>query len=190
MRRSVFDWFKQVLPQFWKSICVDPSKEVGSMERNNGLRYKLEHDFMEGFKNPPQAVLDALCCYHDEKGLPHALPRYYKSKLLGLFKPNLLSYAIQNLLLARAQLQYNQALSEFIHTMGGYVGKRLKAEAPTLGLSRMSYDFWDNKYYAFSLQQARTCAKRRYIELKIIISVLCRIRPMLGLVELLGLNLN
>lgn len=166
LRNSVFDWFKQVLPQFWKSLSIDTSREVGSIFRNNGLKYKLDHDFMEGFRNPSKEVLEALSCYRDERGLPHSLPRYYKMKLLGLFKPNLLSYAIQNLLLARAELQHNKALSEFAHSLGEFVGKRLDPEAPHLGLSRKLYDLWDNKYFAFQCEQAKAAAKRRYIELK------------------------
>lgn len=166
LAKSVFDWFKQVLPQFWKSLSVDTSMEVGTMARNNGLAYKLAHDFMEGFKNPPKEVLEALSCYRDERGFSHALPRYYKMKLLGLHKPNLLSYAIQNLLLARAELQHNQALSEFIHSLGGFVGKRLDPEASCLGLSRKLFDLWDNKYFAFQCDQAKASAKRRYTELK------------------------
>lgn len=50
--------------------------------------------------------LDKLSIYVDEHSFKHAAPRYFKSKLLNLDKPNYFGCAIQNLLLARTEQYY------------------------------------------------------------------------------------
>lgn len=158
LRNSMFDFFRSYIAQLWRRFAIDDTQPVGCLSRNNGL---AEH--LPDLPKVSERLLRDLSCYYDERGYPHVLPRYYKMKLLNLFKPNLLSYALQTLLLARAELQHNQALAEFARSLGYW---RAKGEASYLGLSPKCYNILEHQYFAFRQCEAKLDAARRYIKLK------------------------
>lgn len=158
LSNSMFDFFRGYIANLWRRFSIDTSYPVGFVARNAGLAHHLPD-----LPKVSERLLRDLSCYYDERGYPHALPRYYKMKLLNLFKPNLLSYAFQTLLLARAQLQHNQALAEFARSLGYF---RAKGDALSLGLSSRLYNLLDLWYFSFRQVEARVDASRRYIRLK------------------------
>lgn len=106
--------------------------------------------------------LRVVSIYVDEKGFKHALPRYYKTKLLG-YKPNFLYHAVQDLLYARSE-QYNQSkLFEFALQLGY---QQADKEAPFMGFSFEQYDALSVQFFAAQTRQAYIEAKRRFIKLK------------------------
>lgn len=128
-----FDFFRSPYVEGLKSICVNKDMK-GYLEYAAPLR-----SFLSSTKviPPPDKVLDLLSVYLDSRGLPHALPRYYKQKLLNLLTPNVFSYTIQSHLLARIELHANKTKEAFARSLG-YL--KANAERPFLGLGRRLFD--------------------------------------------------
>lgn len=128
-----FDFFRSPYVEYLKSVCVNKDMK-GYPEYTAPLR-----NFLSSTKviPPPNEMLDLLSVYHDSRGFAHALPRYYKQKLLNLLSPNVFSYTIQNHLLARIELHANKIKEAFARGLG-YL--KANAERPFLGLGRRIFD--------------------------------------------------
>lgn len=164
LENSKFDYFRGVLPTIFKDMSINESFDSGCLQRTSHVRNLVDLDIMEGH-DVPQSALDALSVYYDGLGRPHALPRYYKQKLLNLLHPNVFSYTIQTLLLARADLHTNKA----IQRLGNSLGLRIPDKAlqsSILGLSRRLYNLLCYKFVFITRVESRVKAKRRYTLLK------------------------
>lgn len=106
-----------------------------------------------------------LTTYYDNLGVPHALPRYYKQKLLKLDTPNVYSYTVQGLLLENSRLHYNQKLQEFAHSLG-YLPDREKVASSTAGFGRELYHLLAGQFVIIQNCQAKANALRCYDKLK------------------------
>lgn len=107
----------------------------------------------------------ALTTYYDRQGYPHALPRYYRSKILKSDKPNLLNYEVQNILLARSEQRNYSELQAFAATLGLQLDPRY-SHYPLLGLSDSEHYLLYNKFTAAQENQRKAKAERRKIRLK------------------------
>lgn len=164
LENSKFDYFRGVLPMIFKDMTIDEHFESGCLQRTSHLRNLVDLDIMEGHE-VPESALDALSVYFDSLGHPHPLPRYYKQKLLNLLHPNVFSYKVQSILLARADLHANKA----IQRLGNSLGLRIPDKAlhsSFLGLSRRLYNLLCHKFAFVSRLEARAKAKGRYTVLK------------------------
>ncbi len=164
LQNSKFDYFLGVLPLIFKDMSINEDFEPGRLQRTAHVRNLLNVDIMEGHK-VPESALDALSVYYDSLGRPHSLPRYYKQKLLNLLHPNVFSYTLQTLLLARADLHTNKA----IQRLGNSLGLRIQdkdLQSPSLGLSRRLYNLLCDKYAFITRVESRVKAKGRYTLLK------------------------
>ena len=109
-----------------------------------------------------EANLKALSVYYDDGGYPHSLPRYYKSKILDLHIPNVLSHAVQNYIYAHIDMLHNKALARFAYSMGY---RNVNEKAPDLGLPYSEYNFLSDQYNAYTRLQADACVERCQIKL-------------------------
>lgn len=171
---KVFDWFNGIMPKFYLSISLPSYRKVSLDTELDCYRSRLRLqdylsdgclDLFEGwYKDPPEEVIRALTCYVDSNGCLHPLPRYYKQKLLQVHKPNLLCYALQTLLLARAERDRYKSLAEFARSMGFRVSKKAES-SPSLGLSFRSFNLVCRGFVSHLREQARLAAARRKIKL-------------------------
>lgn len=180
---SAFDWFRGILPSLFRDMAIDTRFESGTLQRVSHVRSLIRDvDITEGFE-VPESALDALSVYWFKSSLgavPHALPRYYKQKLLNLLKPNVLSFTLQSHLLARTLLQYYKNLQGFARSLVIRVGELPRIFGTslahsTLGLSRRVFDLLCHQFAAFEAVQAKAAAERRRTWLKNHYK-----RPMLG----------
>lgn len=167
LRDKVFDYFRLPVNRLLRFLTVDMDKDPEvryTAARYFTRKYQIEHTDVlhRRFVAPGQHLLDRLVTYWDGLGRPHPLPRYYKSKLLDLQTPNLLSYAIQDLLYAYHQLYDNKKLAEFARGMGFLTADE---KAPALGLSSQSFDLVRDGFALAKKRKAEACAKRRKTEL-------------------------
>lgn len=170
--KPAFDWFRGPLASALREMaCTERVREP-----QWGYDYPDEHkrvvvdllrsDITEGV-SVPDAALDALSTYRDSNGFPHALPRYYKQKILNLLHPNVLSYKVQIDLLARAELHHNKALFQFARGLCVYAGKLARtAKAAFLGLGKRLYNLLDIDFTVASKLQAEAAARRRKVRLR------------------------
>lgn len=165
--RPVFDWFRSDYADFFRSITCDLGFESSHSGRYRHVRNLVNnYDFLENFKLPSDEILSRLVTYFDDRGFAHPCPRYYKARLLGLFKPNLLSYKIQDYLLALADLYDNKAFEAFVYSMGLAPGKRLDTQDAFCGLGSRLYHILYHKYLAARRISAKAACERLYIKLK------------------------
>lgn len=106
-----------------------------------------------------------LTTYYDNLGVPHALPRYYRTKLLKLDTPNVYSATVQALLLENSRLHYNQKIQEFARTLG-YQPDVGKVQSATAGFGRELYHLLCGQYTIIQNCQAKANAVRCYDKLK------------------------
>lgn len=129
------------------------------------VRNAVDVDLMEGWlKVPSDKVLHYLSFYH-HNGYIYILPRYYRSKLLNSYVPNLLQFTIQGHLLESSRLFNNKKLQEFAHSLG-YKVQWEKVTDSFAGFGSKLYNFLSNKLFASEVLQARDASKRRYSEMK------------------------
>lgn len=165
LENSIFDWFRSDVAQFYRDLCLDMNYEPSHQMRFSHLKYLIKKGIYENFNLPSEAVLSRLVSYFDSNGYRHSCPRYYKARLLGLFKPNLLSYAVQAHLLESARVYDNKALQEFSRSLG-YHPKVEEVADSYAGFGRKLYNILYDKYFASRCLQAKIEAKRVYDKLK------------------------
>lgn len=160
LNNSIFDIFKSPTYLFYRDDCQveQEASRKYTVFRSLHLFNLLKSDIMEGFKEPSDAVLDALAVYKDSLGYSHPLPRYYRQKLLKSHIPNLLSHALQTLLLVRSNQYYRAALSRFARSLGFRISI-LDEQSPTLGLSRSAFYSLDAQYCIICRDKAQVAAK-------------------------------
>lgn len=106
--------------------------------------------------------------YYDAKGFPHALPRYYKYKLLknSNNEPNIYQFEVQNVLQSRARVHDNQGLQKFAATLGYYIADEyLESSSPLQGLSPSEAFMVGYKYTLAKASQAQVIGERRFTRL-------------------------
>lgn len=166
LKDARFSFFFSIMADTYKFMSIDESYKTGCLARSRHVRDLVDLDIMEGM-NVPKTALDAISVYYDNLGRPHALPRYYKQKLLNLLHPNVFSYALQTLLLARADRKYYSDLSRFARSLVGFKGfDTLDTESKTLGLSSKRFDILCRWFASHTAAEARAAAKRRLLALK------------------------
>lgn len=167
LANSIFDIFKSPTYLFFRDDCQVEQEESRkyTIFRNMHLQDLLGADIMENFRQPSEEVLEALAVYKDSQGHSHPLPRYYRQKLLKSHIPNLLSHAIQNLLLVRSESYYRKALAQFARSLGCRITK-LQEQSPTFGLSRSSFNLLDSSFAIAQRDSAKAAARNRWIMLK------------------------
>lgn len=171
--KAVFDWFRNPLASALREMACgvrNPDPQWGYDDPNDFKRHVVDlikSDIAEGVVVPDSA-LDALSTYRDAEGYPHALPRYYKQKILNLLRPNVLSYKVQTDLLARAELHHNKALQAFARGLVGFAARLSKKAfaAPLLGLGRKLYNLLDIEFTLAQKLQAEAAARRRKTRLR------------------------
>ncbi len=120
LSKPVFSPFRGFFAEVLKDITCDMSKLSGERGRYDRIRTAINNDLHESIlKYIPSDSLRFLQVYYDDMGLPHSLPRYYKSKLLNLHKPNLLSYAIQSYLLLLSRARESAQDVEYLRSVSG-----------------------------------------------------------------------
>lgn len=161
LRHSKFDVFRTSVAKFLKSIKSniklnnDSRTAYPRLAIDGGVLQKTDFSLTE-------ANIKALSVYYDDGGYPHALPRYYKSKILNLHTPNVLSYAVQNYIYAHIDMQHNKALARFAYSMGY---RNVNEKAPDLGLHFSDFNLLSDKYNAICHLQAQACIERCQIKL-------------------------
>lgn len=165
LQNSIFDWFRSDIALFYRDLCCNMDVESSHRLRWSHLKYLFHHGIFENFNLPPKHVLDRLSTYIDRGGYKHSCPRYYKAKLLGLFKPNLLSFALQRHLLENARVYDNQKLQEFARSLG-YRASSSEVADSYAGFGRELYRVLYDKYFVAKSLLAKVEAERRYIKLK------------------------
>lgn len=166
LNRPCFAYYKSVVAQFMKNVSVSGKlRDSDKWRQVYIVRDLIMKDICEGwFKPPSDEDIKNITTYYDNMGLPHALPRYYRQKLLNLFNPNVFSYVIQTHVLARSELHHNTRLAEFARSLGYYAASVSKGAF--LGLGKKLYNVVSDKFAVTESLQAKAKAKARYIELK------------------------
>ena len=166
-RKAGFRWFLSDYADILKGISIDDRFAPGDVQRTSIIRKHIANDILEGSKLKDIFAKSetALTTYYDKNGFVHALPRYYKSKLLGLHKPNILSYEIQTYLLESARVHDNKNLQEFARGLGYSIGDKDPKDS-FAGFGEKLYNILYDKYFFARCLQAKVEARRRYIKLK------------------------
>lgn len=174
LMKKVFDWFDGIMPKFYLSIHLPRVRKVTQQSELDCYKSRLRLqdyladgrvDLFEGwYKDPPDDVVRALTYYVDDMGCPHPLPRYYKQKLLQLHKPNLLSYALQTLLLANSERDYRARLARFARSMGMSISRKCEA-SPFFGISKSAFDLLSRRFVSELRSQAFSEGRRCKIKL-------------------------
>ena len=102
--------------------------------------------------------------YYDSNAYPHALPRYYKNKLLKYQNyANIYSSAVQNVLLARADMLNNTRMAEFANSLGYSISpEKINREKGTIeGLSSKLAFVLFYRFDTWTRSQAEAERKRR-----------------------------
>lgn len=166
LKHEKFAWFYSPLASVFREMCSEkPNRDIqwgyDDPDEKRHVKNLLKSDIHENF-NIPESALKALSVYYDDAAIPHPLPRYYKQKILNLLRPNVLSYSVQTALLARADMQHNQALQKFALTMGEFAGRIARnAQTAFLGLSRKLYNLLCSRFALAERLQVFTKAERR-----------------------------
>lgn len=162
-----FDYFRSVCAEFLKSLCIPPGLHAGPelSLRRAVLQDYIVNDICEGwFKAPSEQNIIDLTTYFDNLGRPHALPRYYRFKLLNSFKRNVFQYLLQSYILARSELHANTLLAEFARSLG--FSRASVSEGPFLGLGRRLFRLVSDRFALAQQNAAQIKAKARYVELR------------------------
>ena len=161
LRHSKFDAFRSSVANFLRSIKSniklnnDSRTAYPRLAIDGGVLQKTDFTLSE-------SDIKALSVYYDDGGYPHALPRYYKSKILNLHTPNVLSYAVQNYIYAYIDMQHNKALARYAYSLGY---RNVNEKAPDLGLHFSDFNLLSDKYNAYQRLQADACLERCAIKL-------------------------
>lgn len=112
---------------------------------------------------------DKITFYRDANGYPHALPRYYRDRLLNnkSNEPNVYKSEVQNVLQSRARVHDNSRLQAFAASLGYSIpNEYLDSQSPLRELSVGEAFVVDYEYRVAKGRQAKTLAERRYTQLK------------------------
>lgn len=112
---------------------------------------------------------DTLAIYRDEKGFPHAMPQFYKNKLLNSDKnePNIYKFEVQNVLQSRARLHDNQAIQQEAVKVGIIIPDEwLDKDSSLWHLSSSDMLVVNQLHMVEQGRKAETLAERRYSRLK------------------------
>ena len=97
--------------EFLQTCCEDNEAKFDSLSR-------LKNESLD-LSSLTDKDLNNLVVYYDNGAYPHALPRYYRTKLFNNVKEqNIYSNAIQTLLQSRARMLNNQSIAQFAYSMG------------------------------------------------------------------------
>lgn len=141
-------------------ICTDDDNKIDSMadlrSRTVDTSGLLDKD------------LESLVVYYQPgSNYPHALPRYYRTKLFQNGKENnVYAHKIQDLLLARAELLDNQSISEFASGLGYRIDPRgiNKKEGTIEGLSSSDAFMVFFQYAVAKKNKAEAESERRQLK--------------------------
>lgn len=120
--------------------------------------------FAVNFSLTPSQVT-SLTTYYDSHGFPHALPRYYREKLLGR-DSNLLKYEVQNSLLSAAEQRSYKEISEFASNLGCRLPDKPCTSSDLLELLRSTYPLVYQLYMSSKKTKARFRCEGSQIRLK------------------------
>lgn len=161
---SIYDKFRTDKCEYLKSYCV-PRKDRDLMRPY--ICEMLRQGISKEVPYYSRQDLLALTAYYDNMGVPHALPRYYRQKILKLDKPNVYSATLQALLLESAKLHYHQKIQEFAYSLGiPRPGGEDSASRPFAGFDKELYHLLCGRFVIVQKVQARLNAERCYIKLK------------------------
>ena len=167
--RPVFDYFRKPVLSVYRDDCTIDASVMPGMgpERDCHVRALIRDGFLDEFPKPGERVLDALSTYVDRSGFFHPLPRYYKHKLLRSHVPNLCHYALQNALLARTKLFFNQNIQKLALSLGKVKSIRLElASCSDAGLGHRLYYLLCHEFVYRERLQACLEERRRFIKLR------------------------
>lgn len=168
---SKFDWYRGPLADALRFMaCLPRLQEVqwgyDDPDEKRHVRNLLQSGIAEGVSIPESALQALSVYYEDGSPYPHALPRYYKQKILNLLHPNVLSYLVQTDLLARAELLYNKNVKAFALTIPEFCGRVAQAgKSAFLGLGKKLYNLVCGRFALAERLQAFTKAERRKTKL-------------------------
>lgn len=161
---------------FIEEICEYVAPISSSFLDGLDSRYKkIQENLIELQKDTNFEIseedLQKLCVYYDTAGFPHALPNYYRYKILknsNTNETNIYSYKIQTLLQQSACLRDNTSISQYATTLGySITPEQIDAEKGIIqGLSPWQAFVVFNGYTAFQRRQAKIVAERRESNLK------------------------
>lgn len=161
---------------FIEEVCEYTAPITSPFLEGLDARYrKIQENLVELQKDTnfeiTEVDLQKLCVYYDTAGFPHALPNYYRYKILknsNTNETNIYSYKIQTLLQQSACLRDNTSISQYAATMGySITPEQIDTEEGTIqGLSPWQAFVVLNGYTAFQRSQAKIVAERRQSNLK------------------------
>lgn len=169
LESSRFDEFRKRSVACFKRYEAEPffNERVGDFAGKDYSMFRIYDSFFgeifDREAKPTDCALDFLVKYVDESSFVHALPRYYKNKLLNLHKPNYYASKVQSLLYARAEQRDKKLLFEFALQLGYHYARK---EAPNFGFSDMQYDSLSRQYLLVEKDKARSQAQGNFVKLK------------------------
>lgn len=183
LNRSQFDIFRSSAAIFWKGLCAnldnsDKNEQAvycpfrGKAYPIGGIKfYDSDTKSCFDFGNVPLINIDLehlsnlLCVYYDSQGFPHPLPRYYKSKLLRLDKPNMFSCRLQELLRSKQQSDLERRYLNTAVILGLDVSG-WDFSAPYYGLKPSEYSKFVEATIYRERENAKIAARNRFVMLK------------------------
>lgn len=114
--------------------------------------------------------LQKLCVYYDSAGYPHALPNYYRYKILknsNSNETNIYSYKVQTLLQQSAELRDNQSISSYATSLGYNIapGDIHREKGSIEGLSPWQAFVVLNGYTVAERREAKARSERHFARL-------------------------
>lgn len=153
-----FDAFRSTVYNFWKNLT--PPDDTGE-----DFRICAKFGTVPLVYQSDEHLSFALGLYYDSQGFPHALPRYYKHKVLGLDAPNLFSYVVQK----RLRGKQAKDLEERYYNTAVALGLDVSSwdmKAPYYGLHAWEYPTLVEHTILQERENARIAAKNRFTMLK------------------------